>query len=86
MIGTSDTIKTAAGIAALSICESLLLALGDLKVLSPKGAVDIISDAAAAHRNAGDTAHEIGVHKEVAAILDRIIAGGNSVRRSRAEP
>lgn len=40
------------GIAALSICESLLLCLVDLKVLDREDMCGILSDAAAAHRHA----------------------------------
>jgi hypothetical protein len=71
---------SAAGLAALSICESLLLALGDRKVMGEQEIVGVIADAADAHRFAGGSAGDISRHLEVAAILDRIIAGGNSVR------
>ena len=43
--------------------------------------VGVIADAADAHRFAGEFAGDIRVHLEVAAILDKIITGGNSVRR-----
>lgn len=72
---------TASGMAALSICESLILALGDLKILPEKEAVGVIADAAAAHRGAGTSPESIELHLSVAAILDRILAGGNSIRR-----
>ena len=72
----------ASGLAALSICESLLLALGDLKVLSESEVVGVISDAAGAHRFAAGSANDTALHLAVVAILDRIIAGGNSVRRT----
>jgi hypothetical protein len=78
----SDETSVAAGVAALSICESLMLALGDLKIMEPPEAVGIISDAAEAHRGAGTTPKQKAMHAEVVAILDKIIAGGNSVRRS----
>lgn len=45
-------ISTAAGSAALSICESLLLSLTDLAVIGQQEAVSILKDAAAAHRGA----------------------------------
>jgi hypothetical protein len=83
MTHSIDTINAASGLAALSICESLLLALGDLRIMSEKDAIDVITDAASAHRNAGEAPEHIALHREAAAILDRIIAGGNSVRRSR---
>lgn len=71
----------ACGMAALSICESLLLALNDLNVLADTDAVGIINDAASAHRDAGTTIDEKAMHQSVVTILDRIIASGNSVRR-----
>jgi hypothetical protein len=71
----------AAGLAALSICESLLLALGDRKVMGEQEIVGVIADAADAHRFAGESSGDIRVHLEVTAILDKIITGGNSVRR-----
>jgi len=69
-----------AGIAALSICESLLLALNDRNVLPEKEIVGILKDAAAAHEFAPDGA-DASVHLAVAALINGILAGGNSVRR-----
>jgi hypothetical protein len=63
------------GLAALSICESLLLALGDLKVLSHQDVRGVLEDAAAAHRNAIGTPQEVEGHRAVAAIIDRVLAG-----------
>ncbi|MDB5641433.1 MAG: hypothetical protein JWN07_750 [Hyphomicrobiales bacterium] len=73
--------RSASGAAALSICESLLLALGDLKILSEQDVIGIMKDATAAHRNAEESPDEPGFHAEVACILEGIVAGGNSVRR-----
>ena len=70
---------TASGIAALSICESLLIALSELKIMDGQETGGVLKDAASAHRNAGGTGHEAALHLEVAAIIERIIAGGNSV-------
>ncbi|SEO14496.1 hypothetical protein SAMN04490248_1025 [Salinihabitans flavidus] len=69
-----------AGTAALSICESLLLAMNDSKILPEKEIVGILQDAAAAHEFApgGDQAE---MHAAVAALINGILAGGNSVRR-----
>ena len=47
MASSADMLAAASGIAALSICESLLLALGDLKILNEQQAIDVIKDAAA---------------------------------------
>lgn len=69
------------GTAALAICESLLLALNDLKVLPEKEIVGILKDAAAAHAN--DTGEDgmADLHVAVADLINSILAGGNSVRR-----
>jgi hypothetical protein len=69
-----------AGIAALSICESLLLALNDAKILPEKEIMGVLSDAAAAHE-APPRDGQAEMHANVAALINAIIAGGNSVRR-----
>jgi hypothetical protein len=71
----------ASGLAALSICESLLLAMGDLKVMNEEQVMGVMNDAACAHRNAIGSVEDKALHLEVVTILDRIIASGNSVRR-----
>jgi len=80
MADSKDIDRSAAGVAALSICESLLLALGDHNVMGEREIVGVITDAADAHRFAGGSPSDSRLHLEVTAILDRIIAGGNSVR------
>lgn len=69
-----------AGTAALTICESLLLALNDHKILPEEDIVGILKDAADAHENspAGD---RDALHAAVARLINGILAGGNSVRR-----
>jgi hypothetical protein len=69
-----------AGTAALAICESLLLALNDHKILPEREIVGILKDAAAAHENTppGDLP---ALHTAVAALINGILDGGNSVRR-----
>jgi hypothetical protein len=81
MVESTDTSGAASGVAALSICESLLLAMGDLKLMGEKEIVGIVVDAASAHRNAGDTVRDKALNREVVLILDRIVASGNSIRR-----
>lgn len=68
-----------AGFAALAVCESLLLALNDHKILPEHEIVGVLRDAAATHENAppGDD----GIpHESVAELIRGITAGGNSVR------
>lgn len=74
--------NTGSGIAALSICEALLLALNDAKILPEKEIVGILEDAATSHENAGGSDIEIEEHKAVAMLINKIITGGNSVRRA----
>ncbi len=69
-----------AGIAALSICESLLLAINDRNLLPEAEIVGILRDAAAAHEFAAD-AENADMHVAVAALINGILNGGNSVRR-----
>lgn len=69
------------GIAALTICEALLLALNDAKILPESEIVGVLKDAAATHALAADSSVDPVTDKAVAALINRIIAGGNSVRR-----
>jgi hypothetical protein len=69
------------GLAALSICEALLLALNDAKILPESEIMGILKDAAASHEHAGGSDMERDAHTAAAAIINRIIASGNSVRR-----
>jgi len=62
-------ISDVSGTAALSICESLLLALNDRNILPEHEIVGILRDAKAE------------LHSAVAALINGILAGGNSVRR-----
>ena len=79
-----DTIGAAlndvSGTAALAICESLLLALNDRKVLPKAEILGILEDAAAAHVNVSDDDPKVALHMAVAALIHGILDGGNSVR------
>jgi hypothetical protein len=72
---------TVCGTAALTICEALLLALNDANVLPEHEIVGVLRDAAATHQDAEGSAADKEKHKAVAALINRIIDGGNSVRR-----
>ena len=69
------------GTAALAICESLLLALNDRKVLPEAEIVGLLKDAAAAHHHAATEDDRAELHAAVAKLINGILAGGNSVRR-----
>ena len=70
-----------AGTAALAICESLLLALNDRNILPEHEILGILRDAAAAHENHPSKDASSALHVEVAATINKILSGGNSVRR-----
>ncbi len=77
----------AAGLAALSVCESLLLSLTDNGIIDAAEAGAILLDAAAAHRGAVPLADgDASVHEEAAILLETIVRNGNSVRRTRPTP
>jgi hypothetical protein len=73
--------NTNSGIAALTICEALLLALNDANILPEREILGVLKDAAITHENAIDGGADSEMHTAVAALINRIIAGGNSVRR-----
>lgn len=77
MAHTSDV----AGNAALAICELLLLALNDRDILPEREIVGVLRDAAAAHENDPGEDGKAELHAAVAALIHKIIDGGNSVRR-----
>ncbi|WP_116134251.1 hypothetical protein [Tropicimonas sp. IMCC34043] len=69
------------GMAALTICEALMLAMNDYKILPEREILGILRDAADSHESATGSEAERAKHQAVAALINRIIAGGNSVRR-----
>jgi hypothetical protein len=71
----------ATGAAALSICESILLCLVDLRVLDEDDVTGLLEDAAAAHLAPGRSAQETAQDSAAAALIATIAAGKNSVRR-----
>ena len=68
------------GAAALGICESLLLALTDAKIISEQTARDLLTDVATAHQEAITTSSSPDKHQAVVAIVQGILAGKNGVR------
>jgi hypothetical protein len=78
--GAAISLPDVAGQAALSICESLLLALNDRKVLPEHEIIGILRDAAATHANVPPE-QDSAMHRAVAALITKIIDDGNSVRR-----
>ncbi len=74
--------QTHSGMAALSICEALLLALNDAGTLPEIEIMGILTDAAATHESAVGAGADVERHQAAAALIRRIIAGGNSVCRA----
>ena len=68
------------GTAALGICESLLLALTDLKIISEQDTRDLLSDVATTHDEAAAASAMPQKHQAVVDIVQRILAGKNGVR------
>jgi len=56
--------------------------MGDLKIMNEEEAVGVIEDAAAGHRKFDGASKDSALHLEVVAILERIVAGGNSIRHA----
>lgn len=81
MGNATDPKTIAPGLAALAICESILISLADLKITSAKEVSAILDDAAAAHRNVDEASHDHELHREVVAIIERIVVGGYSVKK-----
>lgn len=73
--------QSVAGAAALSICESLLIALNDLEVIGDKDAHAVLTDAIASHRQAIPTSDDPESHRAVADLIEKIMKGRNSVRK-----
>ncbi len=59
------------------------MALNDNKIIPEREILGVLRDAAAAHEGLGDTVGDADLHAAVAALINRILAGGNSVRRRR---
>ena len=73
-------VNDATGMAALGICESLLLALTDLKIISEQDARDLLTDVATTHHEAAAASQMPERHQAVVDIVQRILAGKNGVR------
>ena len=69
------------GHAALSICESMLLAMNELKIMSPVDARNVLKDASSAHHQASVNSEQADMHMKVAVLIDKILASGNSLPR-----
>lgn len=77
-----SVLQDPAGMAALSICEALLLALQDRDVLPEREVIGILRDAAQSHENARGPETERQLHATSADLINRIIEGGNLSHRA----
>ncbi len=69
------------GMAALSICEALLLAIKDRELLPEHEIVGVLRDAAAAQEAAVGNNEDNDIHQAAAILINRIIASGYRVRQ-----
>ncbi|SMY09119.1 hypothetical protein [Flavimaricola marinus] len=72
---------TYSGVAALSICEALLLALGDARILPESEIIGLLEDAAASHENASGPDIDPEMHRAVAALIRSLRKEVRSARR-----
>lgn len=77
----TDKNSAAAGHAALSICESLLLALGELQVLGENDVRGILEDAAATHHGAAGATKDAALHYDAATLIEQLIANRKTALR-----
>ena len=73
--------SNADGMAALGICESLLVALTDLKIISEQDARDLLTDVLTAHNEAAEASQTPIKHQSVVEIVQRILDSKNGLRR-----
>ena len=78
---TVEPDNRSAGLAALSICESLLLSLTDNAIIGADESRVILEDALTAHRDAVPHGKDVDLHLGAAAAIELIMCGGNAVRR-----
>jgi hypothetical protein len=71
-----DRDSGAAGLAALAICESMLLSLTENKVIDPAEARAILTDAAATHRGSIPLVVDGEDHEAAALLIEGILRGG----------
>lgn len=79
-MGDTPQFDDAKGMTALGICESLLVALTDLKIISEQDARDLLTDVATTHHEAAMASQTPEKHQAVVEIVKRILAGKNGLR------
>ena len=71
--------QTAYGLAALSICESLLTSLRDLRIIGELEVVGILKDASAAHHDATTGDGAANIHGSAAAIIETSVSTSTGI-------
>lgn len=79
-MGSDSNLGAASGLAALSICESLIVCLVEKGLLDAMEFDAILEDARSAHENSTPQNYSREDHKLAAALISRIMAKSNSVR------
>lgn len=72
----------ATALAALTVCESLLLALNDLNIIPETEILGIVKDAITTLEASAEL-DGLQSHSDAATLLRQILLNGNSVRRRR---
>lgn len=75
-----DQMLEAGGLAALTICESLLIALCEKDILDEDEATMILEDAMNSHQNAIEEGRAVLLHQAAARLIRLIMINANSVR------
>ncbi len=68
------------GLAALSICESLILSMADRGLLDELETRNVLEDVIAVQHNAAEAGDNPVLHTAVAQLVDRILKGENAGR------
>ena len=72
--------SAAVGLAALSICESLILSLGDRGLLDERETKGLLEDVITTHQNVAPTSDDPALHNAVVRLVNRILKGENAAR------
>lgn len=74
------------GMAALTICEALLLAMNDHKLLPEREIMGVLRDAATTHEKAAAEDADNATHRAVAELINQIMTGDNQGKWARYPP
>lgn len=78
-----DLLKEASGLAALSICEALALALAEQRVLDKDSVCGAIGDVVGAHREAATWAADPALHRRAADLAEQVRRSVQASARER---